>query len=185
MKAEDYKSQRDWYVPIVADAEAGFGGALNCFELMKVNLIGNFTKNLKKIFLKAYIEAGASGVHFEDQLGSEKKCGHMGGKVLIPTAQHIRHLNAARLAADVCGVPTIIVARTDAESARLITRYFKGKKKVPKNFQKKFQVTLMNVTIHSLTNTREERLKDFIVYVKTMPYNRVLNVLKAMLLIVI
>uniref|UniRef100_A0A914M481 Malate synthase n=2 Tax=Meloidogyne TaxID=189290 RepID=A0A914M481_MELIC len=104
VEAEDYKSQRDWYVPIVADAEAGFGGALNCFELMK-----------------AYIEAGASGVHFEDQLGSEKKCGHMGGKVLIPTAQHIRHLNAARLAADVCGVPTIIVARTDAESARLIT----------------------------------------------------------------
>lgn len=70
---------------------------------------------------QAFIEAGTSGVHFEDQLGSEKKCGHMGGKVLIPTAQHIRHLNAARLAADVCGVPTIIVARTDAESSRLLT----------------------------------------------------------------
>ncbi|TKR87391.1 hypothetical protein L596_011794 [Steinernema carpocapsae] len=103
-EAEDHLAQHDWYAPIVADAEAGFGGALNCFELMK-----------------GYIEAGASGVHFEDQLGSEKKCGHMGGKVLIPTAQHIRHLNAARLAADVCGVPTIIVARTDAESARLLT----------------------------------------------------------------
>ncbi|CAJ0588130.1 unnamed protein product [Cylicocyclus nassatus] len=104
VEAEDYLAQRDWYAPIVADAEAGFGGALNCFELMK-----------------AYIEAGAAGVHFEDQLGSEKKCGHMGGKVLIPTAQHIRHLNAARLAADVCGSPTIIVARTDAESSRLLT----------------------------------------------------------------
>ncbi|KAL3087146.1 hypothetical protein niasHS_005385 [Heterodera schachtii] len=104
VEAEDYTAQRDWYAPIVADAEAGFGGALNCFELMK-----------------SYIESGVSGVHFEDQLGSEKKCGHMGGKVLIPTAQHIRHLNAARLAADVCGVPTIIVARTDAESARLLT----------------------------------------------------------------
>ncbi|KAE9420449.1 hypothetical protein Angca_007372, partial [Angiostrongylus cantonensis] len=104
VEAEDYMAQRDWYAPIVADAEAGFGGALNCFELMK-----------------AYIEAGAAGVHFEDQLGSEKKCGHMGGKVLIPTAQHIRHLNAARLAADVCGTPTIIVARTDAESSRLLT----------------------------------------------------------------
>ncbi|VDO27591.1 unnamed protein product [Haemonchus placei] len=104
VEAEDYLAQRDWYAPIVADAEAGFGGALNCFELMK-----------------AYIEAGAAGVHFEDQLGSEKKCGHMGGKVLIPTAQHIRHLNAARLAADVCGAPTIVVARTDAESSRLLT----------------------------------------------------------------
>ncbi|CAD6198398.1 unnamed protein product [Caenorhabditis auriculariae] len=104
VEAEDYLAQRDWYAPIVADAEAGFGGALNCFELMK-----------------SYIEAGAAGVHYEDQLGSEKKCGHMGGKVLIPTAQHIRHLNAARLAADVCGVPTIIVARTDAESSRLLT----------------------------------------------------------------
>src|SRR6476661_3618611 len=97
-------SKRDWYVPIVADAEAGFGGPLNCFEIMK-----------------AYIEAGAAGVHFEDQLASEKKCGHLGGKVLIPTQAHIRNLDAARLAADVCGVPTILVARTDAESAKLIT----------------------------------------------------------------
>uniref|UniRef100_A0A914VIF4 Malate synthase n=1 Tax=Plectus sambesii TaxID=2011161 RepID=A0A914VIF4_9BILA len=104
VEAEDYLAKRDWYAPIVADAEAGFGGALNCFELTK-----------------AYIEAGAAGVHFEDQLGSEKKCGHMGGKVLIPTAQHIRHLNAARLAADVNGVPTIIIARTDAEASRLLT----------------------------------------------------------------
>ena len=95
---------RDWFVPIVADAEAGFGGPLNCFEIMK-----------------AYIEAGVAAVHFEDQLASEKKCGHLGGKVLIPTQAHIRNLNAARLAADVCGVPTLIVARTDAESARLIT----------------------------------------------------------------
>jgi isocitrate lyase len=94
----------DWFVPIVADAEAGFGGPLNCFEIMK-----------------AHIEAGAAGVHFEDQLASEKKCGHLGGKVLIPTQAHIRNLDAARLAADVCGVPTILVARTDAESARLIT----------------------------------------------------------------
>ena len=97
-------AQRDWFVPIVADAEAGFGGPLNCFEIMK-----------------AYIEAGVAAVHFEDQLASEKKCGHLGGKVLIPTQAHIRNLNAARLAADVCGVPTLIVARTDAESAKLIT----------------------------------------------------------------
>ena len=97
-------AQRDWFVPIVADAEAGFGGPLNCFEIMK-----------------AYIEAGAAGVHFEDQLASEKKCGHLGGKVLIPTQAHIRNLDAARLAADVCGVPTVLVARTDAESAKLIT----------------------------------------------------------------
>src|SRR5690348_7470077 len=97
-------TQRDWFAPIVADAEAGFGGPLNCFEIMK-----------------AYIEAGAAGVHFEDQLASEKKCGHLGGKVLIPTQAAIRNLAAARLAADVCGVPTIIVARTDAESAKLIT----------------------------------------------------------------
>jgi isocitrate lyase len=90
--------------PIVADAEAGFGGVLNAFELMK-----------------AMIEAGAAGVHWEDQLASEKKCGHLGGKVLIPSGQHIRTLNAARLAADVCGVPSIIVARTDAHSATLIT----------------------------------------------------------------
>ncbi|MCL4128276.1 UNVERIFIED_CONTAM: hypothetical protein GTU68_023167 [Idotea baltica] len=97
-------ADRDWFVPIVADAEAGFGGPLNCFEIMK-----------------AYIEAGAAGVHFEDQLASEKKCGHLGGKVLIPTQAHIRNLNAARLAADTCGTPTLVVARTDAESARLIT----------------------------------------------------------------
>jgi isocitrate lyase len=97
-------AKRDWFVPIVADAEAGFGGPLNCFEIMK-----------------AYIEAGAAGVHFEDQLASEKKCGHLGGKVLIPTQAAIRNLDAARLAADVCGVPTVLVARTDAESAKLIT----------------------------------------------------------------
>lgn len=97
-------ARRDWFAPIVADAEAGFGGPLNCFEIMK-----------------AYIEAGAAGVHFEDQLASEKKCGHLGGKVLIPTKAAIRNLDAARLAADVAGVPTILVARTDAESARLIT----------------------------------------------------------------
>ncbi len=93
-----------WFAPILADAEAGFGGALNVFELMK-----------------SMIESGASGVHFEDQLSSEKKCGHMGGKVLLPTAQGIRNLIAARLAADVMGVPTIIVARTDADAANLIT----------------------------------------------------------------
>jgi len=96
--------RQQWLAPIVADAEAGFGGALNAFELMK-----------------AMIEAGAAGVHFEDQLSSEKKCGHLGGKVLIPTGQHIKTLNAARLAADVCGVPTLVVARTDAHSATLIT----------------------------------------------------------------
>jgi isocitrate lyase len=97
-------AKRDWFAPILADAEAGFGGPLNCFEIMK-----------------AYIEAGVAGVHFEDQLASEKKCGHLGGKVLIPTQAAIRNLDTARLAADVCGVPTIIVARTDAESAKLIT----------------------------------------------------------------
>lgn len=97
-------AQRDWFLPIVADAEAGFGGPLNSYEIMK-----------------AFIEAGAAGVHFEDQLASEKKCGHLGGKVLIPTAAHERNLIAARLAADVMGVPTLTVARTDAESARLIT----------------------------------------------------------------
>lgn len=97
-------ASRDWFAPIIADAEAGFGGPLNCYELMK-----------------AYIEAGAAGVHFEDQLASEKKCGHLGGKVLIPTQAAIRNLDAARLAADVAGVPTILVARTDAESAGLIT----------------------------------------------------------------
>jgi isocitrate lyase len=95
---------RDWFVPIVADAEAGFGGPLNAFELMK-----------------ALIEAGAAGVHFEDQLASEKKCGHLGGKVLVPTQQFIRTLNAARLAADVLSIPTLLVARTDANGARLIT----------------------------------------------------------------
>jgi len=94
----------DWFVPIVADGEAGFGGALNVFELTK-----------------SFIEAGAAGVHFEDQLASEKKCGHMGGKVLVPTGQHIRTLQAARLAADVLDVPMVLVARTDANSANLIT----------------------------------------------------------------
>ncbi len=97
-------AKRDWFAPIVADAEAGFGGPLNCFEIMK-----------------AYVEAGVAGVHFEDQLASEKKCGHLGGKVLIPTQAAIRNLDAARLAADVAGVPTILVARTDAESAKLLT----------------------------------------------------------------
>jgi isocitrate lyase len=93
-----------WVAPIVADAEAGFGGPLNAYELMK-----------------AMIEAGAGGVHFEDQLASEKKCGHLGGKVLVPTNQFVRTLNAARLAADVCGVPTVLIARTDALSATLLT----------------------------------------------------------------
>ncbi len=97
-------AQRDWFVPLVADAEAGFGGPLNAFELMK-----------------GMIEAGAAGVHFEDQLASEKKCGHMGGKVLVPTGQFIRTLTAARLAADVMDVPTILIARTDADSAKLLT----------------------------------------------------------------
>ena len=97
-------AKRDWFAPIVADAEAGFGGPLNCFEIMK-----------------AYIEAGVGGVHFEDQLASEKKCGHLGGKVLIPTQAAVRNLDAARLAADIAGVPTLLVARTDAESAKLIT----------------------------------------------------------------
>jgi len=94
----------DYFAPIIADAEAGFGGQLNAFELTK-----------------AMIEAGAAAVHFEDQLASEKKCGHLGGKVLVPTRTFIRTLNAARLAADVMGVPTVIMARTDAEAARLIT----------------------------------------------------------------
>jgi isocitrate lyase len=94
----------DYFAPIVADAEAGFGGPLNAFELMK-----------------AMIEAGAAGVHFEDQLASEKKCGHLGGKVLVPTSQFIRTLNAARLAADVSGVPTVLIARTDADAANLLT----------------------------------------------------------------
>jgi isocitrate lyase len=95
---------RYWFAPIMADAEAGFGGPLNAYELMK-----------------AMIEAGAAGVHFEDQLASEKKCGHMGGKVLVPTSHFIRTLVAARLAADVMGVPTVLVARTDAQSAKLLT----------------------------------------------------------------
>ncbi|MGZ3416887.1 MAG: isocitrate lyase [Polyangiales bacterium] len=98
------KTSRDWFVPLIADAEAGFGGPLNAFELMK-----------------GMIAAGAAGVHFEDQLASEKKCGHMGGKVLIPTGQFIRTLTAARLAADVCDVPSLVIARTDADSAKLLT----------------------------------------------------------------
>src|SRR5215472_11867243 len=95
---------RHWLAPLMADAEAGFGGPLNAFELMK-----------------GMIDAGAAGVHFEDQLAAEKKCGHMGGKVLVPTSQFIRTLVAARLAADVCDVPTVLVARTDADSAKLLT----------------------------------------------------------------
>ncbi|UYQ77954.1 isocitrate lyase [Glutamicibacter sp. JL.03c] len=102
--SEGIQSVEDWMVPIVADAEAGFGGPLNAYELMK-----------------SMIAAGASGVHWEDQLASEKKCGHLGGKVLIPTQQHIRTLNAARLAADVAGTPSVVIARTDAEAATLIT----------------------------------------------------------------
>jgi isocitrate lyase len=97
-------AQRDWLVPIVADAEAGFGGPLNAFELMT-----------------QMVEAGAAGVHYEDQLAAEKKCGHLGGKVLVPTSQFLRTLAAARLAADVAGVPTVLVARTDADAATLIT----------------------------------------------------------------
>jgi isocitrate lyase len=102
--AEGIEDKTEWLVPIVADAEAGFGGPLNAFELMK-----------------AMIDAGAAGVHFEDQLASEKKCGHLGGKVLVPTSQFIRTLTAARLAADVCRVPTVLIARTDAHSAALLT----------------------------------------------------------------
>jgi isocitrate lyase len=102
--AERGETGRDWMVPIVADAEAGFGGPLHGFELMK-----------------GMIEAGAAGVHFEDQLASEKKCGHLGGKVLVPTSQFIRTLVAARLAADVLDVPTVLIARTDADSASLLT----------------------------------------------------------------
>jgi isocitrate lyase len=98
------KTGRDYLAPIVADAEAGFGGPLNAFELMK-----------------AMIDAGAAGVHYEDQLASEKKCGHLGGKVLVPTSQFIRTLTAARLAADIADVPTLVIARTDADSAQLIT----------------------------------------------------------------
>lgn len=102
--AEGTDQPIDWFAPIVADAEAGFGGPLNSFELMK-----------------SMIEAGAAGVHFEDQLASEKKCGHLGGKVLVPTMQFVKTLTAARLAADVMDVPTVLVARTDADAARLIT----------------------------------------------------------------
>jgi isocitrate lyase len=100
----DGNTETDWLVPIVADAEAGFGGPLNAFELML-----------------SMIDAGAAGVHWEDQLASEKKCGHMGGKVLVPTGQHIRTLNAARLAADVANVPTLVIARTDSLAANLLT----------------------------------------------------------------
>ena len=96
--------ETEWFAPIVADAEAGFGGPLNAFELMK-----------------GMVAAGAAGVHFEDQLASEKKCGHLGGKVLVPTTTFVRTLNAARLAADVCGVPTVLIARTDANAAGLLT----------------------------------------------------------------
>ncbi|MCG8917697.1 isocitrate lyase [Actinokineospora sp. PR83] len=102
--AEGVASGHDWLAPIVADAEAGFGGVLNAFELMR-----------------AMIAAGAAGVHWEDQLAAEKKCGHLGGKVLIPTGQHVRTLNAARLAADVSGVPSLVIARTDAQAATLLT----------------------------------------------------------------
>jgi isocitrate lyase len=102
--SEESSNGRYWLAPILADAEAGFGGVLNAFELMK-----------------AFIEAGAAAVHFEDQLASEKKCGHLGGKVLVPTQQFIRTLTAARLAADVCDVPTLILARTDSLSATLLT----------------------------------------------------------------
>ncbi len=115
----------DWLQPIVADAEAGFGGVLNAFELMK-----------------AMIDAGAAGVHFEDQLSSAKKCGHMGGKVLVPTQEAINKLVAARLAADICGVPTVLVARTDAESASLLTSdvderdrpFIRGSERTPEGF---------------------------------------------------
>ena len=101
---EDEPDHVDWYAPIMADAEAGFGGPLNAYELMR-----------------EMIEAGAAGVHFEDQLSSAKKCGHMGGKVLVPTSEFITKLIAARMAADVCGVPTVLCARTDADSAGLLT----------------------------------------------------------------
>ena len=119
--AED---QTHYMAPVIADAEAGFGGPLNAYELMR-----------------AMIEAGAAGVHFEDQLASEKKCGHLGGKVLVPIAQHIRTLNAARLAADVEGVSTVLLCRTDAESAQLLTsdvderdRPFIGNDRTPEGF---------------------------------------------------
>ena len=104
IECSEGKMSRHWMVPIVADAEAGFGGILNAFELMK-----------------AMIEAGAGAVHFEDQLASEKKCGHLGGKVLVPTSQFLKTLTSARLASDVMGVSTLIVARTDANGAQLLT----------------------------------------------------------------
>jgi isocitrate lyase len=121
------KTGRHWLAPIVADAEAGFGGPLNAYELMK-----------------QMIEAGAAGVHFEDQLASEKKCGHMGGKVLVPTGQFIRTLTAARLAADVMGVPTVLVARTDADAAKLLTSdiderdrpFIESQQRTPEGFYK-------------------------------------------------
>ena len=126
---EGKRGAHEWFAPIIADAEAGFGGPLNAFELMK-----------------SMIEAGASGVHFEDQLSSEKKCGHLGGKVLVPTSQFIRTLVAARLAADVLGVPTLILARTDADSARLLTTdidpldrpFLTGEARTPEGF---FRIT--------------------------------------------
>jgi isocitrate lyase len=118
------KGDTHWFAPVIADAEAGFGGPLNAFELMK-----------------AMIDAGAAGVHFEDQLASEKKCGHLGGKVLVPIQQHVRTLNAARLAADVEGVSTVLLARTDADSAQLLTsdvdprdRQFLNGERTPEGF---------------------------------------------------
>jgi isocitrate lyase len=125
IESAEGKVTRDWFAPIVADAEAGFGGPLNAYELMK-----------------SMIDAGAAGVHFEDQLASEKKCGHMGGKVLVPSSQFIRTLVAARLAADVMDVPTVLIARTDADSAKLITSdiderdapYILSKERTPEGF---------------------------------------------------
>jgi len=122
---ENGTAVRDWFAPIVADAEAGFGGNLNAFELMQ-----------------AMIRAGAAGVHFEDQLSSAKKCGHLGGKVLVPTSEFVKKLIAARLAADVMGVPTILIARTDADSARLLTsdidpidrQFMTSKERTPEGF---------------------------------------------------
>jgi isocitrate lyase len=124
--ASEGVTEHDWYVPIVADAEAGFGGPVHAFELMK-----------------SMIDGGASGVHFEDQLASEKKCGHLGGKVLVPTSQFIRTLTAARLAADVLDVPSVIVARTDSLGATLLTsdidpadrKFIKGQRTVEGYFQ--------------------------------------------------
>ena len=125
------KRDRDWFVPIIADAEAGFGGNLNAYELMK-----------------AMIEAGAACVHFEDQLSSAKKCGHMGGKVLVPGSEFVQKLVAARLAADVCGTPTLIIARTDANSAKLITSDID-------NEDKKF------ITHHGLTYVEQRTTEGF------------------------